>query len=277
MHRLSASDLVQRTLFQDGLLPGLGAMDDGSTRPSRAPLQDRPVPHGAEFRHETHSCAAGTRSYRSYIPAAPNGTWAGVIVMLHGCAQNPEDFAIGNGMNALADTHGLILIYPEQSRGNNAQSCWNWFSRGDQQRDKGEPAILAGITRKVMAEHGIEPDQTFVVGLSAGAAMAVILGETYPDVFSAVGVHSGLAYGAANGVPSAFAAMAGNALQEPGNAEPNRATRTIVFHGTADSIVYPSNGDQVAQQAVARGPRQTVQADSRGVVSGCAYMSHPGR
>ena len=117
--------------------------------------------------------------------------------MLHGCTQTPDDFATGTGMNVLAETHGFIVIYPGQSCGDNAQPCWNWFSHGDQQRGRGEPTILAELTQHVARTHDIQPSLTLVAGLSAGAAMAVILGETYPDVFAAVGAHSGLPYGAA--------------------------------------------------------------------------------
>lgn len=131
------------------------------------------MPAGAEFRNDTFTCSAGSRTY---IPASASQGVAGVVMMLHGCTQTPEDFAAGTGMNALAEEHRLVLIYPKQARGDNAQSCWNWFSRGDQKRDCGEPAILAGIAEKICKTHGVERDATCVAGLSAGAAMAVILG-----------------------------------------------------------------------------------------------------
>jgi poly(hydroxyalkanoate) depolymerase family esterase len=283
----AANDLVQRTLSQHGLMPDMGMSGAGAPQSSvpgldhlvmrqTSPLgkkqfQDVALPGGAEFLHDHYTCAAGSRSYRTYIPASSKDGPSGIIVMLHGCTQNLEDFAVGTGMNALAEMHGFVVIYPEQSRGSNAQSCWNWFSRGDQCRDRGEPAILAGMTRKAMAEHDITRQQTFVAGLSAGAAMAVILGETYPDVFSAVGAHSGLAYGTAKDVPSAFAAMAGNALDAPIGAPKTPAIRTIVFHGTADATVHPSNGERIAKRVMDHGPRQTVQTDRQGRAAGRTY------
>jgi poly(hydroxyalkanoate) depolymerase family esterase len=279
-----AKDLVQRTLARHGLMPG---PDGGQARglqqvmPSmenllgglkspfgNPPAQDVPIPDGAEFRHAQFSCAAGSRAYRTYVPSTAGEGVTGIVVMLHGCTQNPEDFAAGTGMNALAEEHRFVVIYPHQSRGDNAQSCWNWFSRGDQRRDRGEPAILAGMAREAMAEHGVSKERTFVAGLSAGAAMAVILGETYPDVFSAVGAHSGLPFGAARDVPSAFAAMAGNAEQPTGAASNTPAVRTIVFHGTADATVHPSNGERIARDAMDRGARQSVEIEEQGHISG---------
>ncbi len=283
----SANDLVQRTLARHGLMP---AADNGpaATGASAAPAMETllarfqspvntpvgrtiPLPDGAAFRQEQFSCAQGNRAYSVYVPSKATQGVTGVVVMLHGCTQNPEDFAIGTGMNVLAEAHRFVVIYPQQSRGDNAQSCWNWFSRGDQRRDRGEPAILAGLTRKVMAEFGVSGDRTFVAGLSAGAAMAVIMGETYPDIFAAVGAHSGLPFGAAKDVGSAFAAMAGNAL-DLGNGGPDRpAVRTIVFHGTADATVHPSNGDRIARNAMDRGSRQTICTEEQGEASGRAY------
>ena len=130
-------------------------------------------------------------------------------MMLHGCTQSPADFANGTGMNRIADAHDLIVVYPGQSRGANMQSCWNWFAPSDQERGSGEPAILAGLAVQIRQDHDIPEDRIFVAGLSAGGAMAVILGRAYPDVFTHVGVHSGLPYKAARDVQSAFAAMGG--------------------------------------------------------------------
>lgn len=277
----SANDLVMRTLAQHGLVP-VGA----STAPSpqaASPFQQmmagfRPqettapalaLPEGARS-EDQFTCPAGSRRYRSYIPASAQSGATGMIVMLHGCTQTPEDFAAGTGMNALADTHGFIVVYPHQSRGENAQSCWNWFRRGDQRRDQGEPAILAGLARAVAAEHCVPLGKTFVAGLSVGTAMAVILGETYPDVFAAVGAHSGLPCGAAKDVPSAFMAMAGNG----GDPTPLAGTTpvpTIILHGTADTTVCPVNGEQIARRVLALGPRQTLQSEDRGQAGGRAY------
>jgi poly(hydroxyalkanoate) depolymerase family esterase len=170
--------------------------------------------------------------------------------MLHGCTQSPDDFAAGTAMNALAETHNLLIAYPAQTRSDNASSCWNWFEPGHQRRDRGEPAILAGLASHLVREFGIDKSQVFVAGLSAGAAMAVILGKTYPDVFSAIGVHSGLAYRSAGDVMSALAAMQGNAGSKrprPSGAieTPAMPVRAIIFHGSADRTVHPRNAEQI--------------------------------
>ncbi|ETX27317.1 extracellular catalytic domain type 1 short-chain-length polyhydroxyalkanoate depolymerase [Roseivivax isoporae] len=280
----SANDLVTRTLARHGLAPGtlpggpatgpqvmpagLSAMLARLPAPGHQGAAQPDLPDGARFDADSFACAAGTRGYRTYVPASARDGVTGLVVMLHGCTQTPEDFAAGTGMNELAETHRFVVVYPQQSRGDNAQSCWNWFSRGDQRRDRGEPAILAGLTREVMARHAVPEDAVFVAGLSAGAAMAVILGGTYPDLFRAVGAHSGLPAGAANDVPSAFAAMAGS--EAPG-APRTRATRTIVFHGSADSTVHPSNGDRIVRQALEGGPRQSLETQDTGAVNGRSF------
>ena len=283
--RLSAAnDLVQRTLAQHGLvpqsrqtaghempgMPSLESMLAKFTGPIGNVTQtDLVIPAGAEFRSDTLTCPAGSRTYRTYIPASTaEGATTGVVMMLHGCTQTPEDFAAGTGMNALAELHRFVVVYPAQSRGDNAQSCWNWFSRGDQRRGRGEPAILAGIASLISKEHGVGPDRTFVAGLSAGAAMAVILGETYSDVFAAVGAHSGLPVGAAKDVTSAFAAMAGNATDAISQPAATGKTRTIVFHGNADATVHPSNGDAIAKRAVDAGALQTIETSTKGEAAG---------
>lgn len=279
----SANDLVTRTLAQHGLTAGPMPSAGGGSETQLAALsglmarfqpQGQPsgalveLPDGARFGENSFSCAAGTRRYRTYVPASAQEGATGLVVMLHGCTQTPEDFAAGTGMNALAEHHRFVVVYPQQSRGDNAQSCWNWFSRGDQKRDRGEPAILAGLTREVIARHAIPEDSVFVAGLSAGAAMAVILGGTYPELFKAVGAHSGLPAGAAKDVPSAFAAMAG---RETASAPRATATRTIVFHGDADATVHPSNGEGIVRQAFGDGPGQSLQTEDAGTMGGRSY------
>lgn len=241
-------------------LPGGLALPRGNSAPPA-------VPRGAFYEWRAHSGTSGSRDYRLYVPASlPDGP-QGLIVMLHGCTQNPDDFASGTAMNAQAEQHGLIVAYPLQARAHNAQNCWNWFRNGDQRRDAGEPAIIAGITRELIDEFGVDPSRVFVAGLSAGGAMAAILGEAYPELFAAIGVHSGLPAGCALDVMSAFAAMRGEAEGTPrssGNGA--RTPRTIVFHGAADATVHPSNGTRII--TFARSGRHESEVQERGISPG---------
>ena len=139
----------------------------------------------------SYGCQAGTRPYKLYIPAGYAGKPMPMIVMLHGCTQTPDDFAAGTRMNALAEERGCFVLYPAQTRAANRSRCWNWFKRGDQRRDKGEPAIIAGMTREVVSRYGIDARKVYVAGLSAGGAMAAVMGTAYPDLYAAIGIHPG--------------------------------------------------------------------------------------
>ncbi len=206
-----------------------------------------PVPPGARFEERRFAGPAGSLTYKVFVPSGRNGEALPVVVMLHGCTQDPDDFALGTRMNALAEEQGAIVVYPRQERAANAQKCWNWFQPGDQGRGAGEPALIAGIAREVVAEFGADPARVYVAGLSAGGAAAAILASAYPDVFAAAGIHSGLACGAARDLPSALAAMGqgGTAPKRAGGSVP-----TIVFHGDGDRTVHPLNGERVAAQAL---------------------------
>src|SRR3984957_2818947 len=214
-----------------------------------------PIPDGARLEKAHHAGVHGRRTYKLYVPS---GLRAGhpvpLVVMLHGCTQSPDDFAIGTRMNTLAEEQIFLVAYPAQPASANAQKCWNWFSPGDQERDSGEPALIAGITRQVIRDYAVDPARVYVAGLSAGGAAAAIMGEAYPDLYAAVGVHSGLACGAASDIPSAFAAMrqgeAGTRRQASGGARAARRTvPTIVFHAENDTTVHPRNGEHVLAQA----------------------------
>ncbi len=219
------------------------------------------IPDGARWEARSFSDPQGTRDYRLYVPASlPDGP-QGLVLMLHGCTQDPEDFARGTGMNAEAERHGLIVAYPHQTRAHNAQGCWNWFQPGNQQADGGEPAILAGMARALAVEFGVDPARIYAAGLSAGGAMAAILGATHPDVFAAIGVHSGLARGAAQDVASAFAAMRGQGRAQTSPAA--RAVRTIVFHGVDDPTVHLSNAEAVVRTAQAGSGGRTTRESGR--------------
>ncbi|MFN4271360.1 MAG: alpha/beta hydrolase family esterase [Aliihoeflea sp.] len=215
--------------------------------PRRGELAPEPLelPKGAQFLSLTHS-AAGNRDYRLYVPAnQPKGPMP-LIMMLHGCTQSPDDFAIGTGMNELAEQFGCLVAWPAQPKGANGQKCWNWFRPEDQTRDRGEPALMAGIVRDVLHDHAADPARVYVAGLSAGGAAAAILGAAYPELFAAVGIHSGLPVGGARDVPSAFAAMRRGST---GKVQPLAVT-SIVFHGLADNTVHPRNGDAVVAQSL---------------------------
>lgn len=204
------------------------------------------IPDGAQFLSLSHTGTKGSRGYRLYVPAKqPEGAMP-LIVMLHGCTQSPEDFAIGTGMNALAEEFGCLIAWPAQPQGANAQKCWNWYQPGDQARGHGEPALIAGIVSDILRDHPADPAQVYAAGLSAGGAAAAIMGAAYPDLFAAVGVHSGLPVGGAQDVASALAAMRGGTPGKP----LSRALPTIVFHGLADTTVNPANGVAVVAQAL---------------------------
>lgn len=225
-------------------------------------------------RFESHAFRGpeGQRAYKLYVPSGEAGRRP-LIVMLHGCTQSPDDFATGTGMNRLADEHGMLVAYPEQSQAANAKKCWNWFQAKDQKREGGEPAIIAAITRQVMARHAIDPDRVYIAGLSAGGAAAAIMGEVYPDLFAAVGVHSGLACGAARDMPSAFMAMraGGNDLPARNAGDGPPFVPTILFHGDRDATVHPVNGDQVLAQSRATADRLSTRRTSGTTPAGLRY------
>ncbi|RYF33949.1 MAG: PHB depolymerase family esterase [Comamonadaceae bacterium] len=213
-----------------------------------------------------------TLAYKLYLPPRPANTADAaeasampLVLMLHGCTQNPDDFAAGTQMNNLARELGVAVLYPAQTQRANAQGCWNWFKPQHQQRGRGEPAVLAALTQSVMAQHGIDPARVYVAGLSAGGAMADILGRCYPDLFAGVGVHSGLPAGAASDVMTAMSAMrSGPAAQatHAGDMPP-----LIVFHGDADATVSARNGDAVVAAALGKGneaPRITEGVSGKG-------------
>ncbi|MGI4847118.1 MAG: extracellular catalytic domain type 1 short-chain-length polyhydroxyalkanoate depolymerase [Janthinobacterium lividum] len=198
---------------------------------------------------------AGARDCKLFVPAAYHGQPLPLIVMLHGCRQDPADFAAGTRMNALAEEMACLVLYPGQSRSANGFNCWNWFSQDDQQRGLGEPAIIAGMTRHIINTWHVDTARVYVAGLSAGGAMAVIMGKTYPDLFAAIGVHSGLAYAGAHDMQSALRAMrigAPLALSHPEHGAlltpASKTMATIVFHGDSDTTEHPDNGDRVIEQ-----------------------------
>jgi len=211
--------------------------------PATAKPQGKKTPSDEQFIAGSYGAGAMNRGgYKLYIPPGAGERALPLLVMLHGCTQNPDDFAAGTAMNSLARAQGLYVLYPAQCAKANPQRCWNWFKHNHQSRGQGEPALIAGMTQAVLRAHLIDSDRVYVAGLSAGGAMAAILGECYPDIFAAVGVHSGLATGVASDLSSALAAMKGVDQKVQTRAS---GVATIVFHGDADSTVHKSNASQV--------------------------------
>ncbi|WP_133769916.1 extracellular catalytic domain type 1 short-chain-length polyhydroxyalkanoate depolymerase [Enterovirga rhinocerotis] len=229
------------TLSDFESLPTLGGSTGG--RRTKAPMQ---LPDRARFEERSFTGDAGTRAYKLYIPSGYDGGRVPLVVMLHGCTQSPDDFAAGTRMNDLAEEQAFLVVYPGQSATANPQRCWRWFSAEDQKRGRGEPSLIAGITQAVMAEFAVDPTRVYVVGMSAGGAAAAVMGSTYPDLFAAVGVHSGLACGAATDLPSALAAMKTGGVVRPRGGK--TIMPTIVFHGERDKTVHAVNGEQVIAQ-----------------------------
>ncbi len=230
------------------ILPRLERAPRGN--PSRQSSSRPTLPHGSRFEMRSIRTAAGALNFKLYVPANILQRPPPLVVMLHGCTQDADDFAIGTRMNELAEIYGFLVAYPEQARAANQSRCWNWFKAAEQKRDRGEPSLVADATRSIIAELGVDPARVFAAGLSAGGAAAAILGCTYPDLFAGIGVHSGLACGAASDMPSAFAAMrsgSGAVLAA------ERRIPTIVFHGTKDATVNPLNAEAVSRQAAGRG------------------------
>ena len=226
---------------------------------------------GGTFLLKPFDSPAGSRPYKLYVPATTNGTALALVIMLHGCTQSPDDFAAGTRMNLLADEQGFLVCYPAQTSSANSSKCWNWFNAGDQHRDHGEPAIIAGITRAVMAEYAVDPRRVYVAGLSAGGALAATMGQAYPDLYAGVAVHSGLACGAATDMSSAFRVMRqGSAAPLSSMKTVVPAVPTIVFHGDRDTTVNPINGDEVAAQ-ILKGESLRTEVDDGQVPRGHSF------
>ncbi|WP_321795023.1 PHB depolymerase family esterase [Caballeronia sp. J97] len=282
----AAAEIVKRAMRgerTDAAVAQADPHDDTTTTRLADLLQPRRNVHTRQTEGDVQDCghfslrryadAAGQRDYKVYVPGQYRSDPLPLIVMLHGCTQDADDFAAGTRMNALAETHGFIVAYPTQPQGANQSKCWNWFRPADQQRDRGEPSLIAGITREVMANYNVDPKRVFVAGLSAGGAMAAIVAQTYPDLYAAAGIHSGLPVGCAHDLPSALAAMRGgkakSKARNPVRADIHHAQAPqcplIVFHGDADATVHPANANELIREfsASETSPARASSGDSR--------------
>jgi poly(hydroxyalkanoate) depolymerase family esterase len=240
--------------FLDRITPAGFEPGPGGLAEPTAP--EVPGSESGQFLAKSFSNKAGTRAYKLYVPSQYRGQPLPLIVMLHGCTQSPDDFAAGTRMNLCAEEYNCFVAYPEQAASANVSKCWNWFRPGDQIRGQGEPALIAGLTRQVMSDYSVDEERVYAAGLSAGGAAAAVLAAAYPDLYAAIGVHSGLACGVARDVPSAFAAMRQSQPAARRRSDNNLSGRggysrivpAIVFHGDQDTTVHPNNGDQVIAQ-----------------------------
>jgi poly(hydroxyalkanoate) depolymerase family esterase len=288
MHASSDPEVrgAKATNFRKDVFAGLHVLFErvgskiGLPRAERAcaePTPDIP-PEAGRFLTRSYDNQSTKLVYKLYIPSGYDGRALPLLVMLHGCRQTADDFAAGTGMNRLAEEHVCFVAYPEQSAGANVAKCWNWFRPTDQQRGRGEPALIAGITRQIMADYCVDPRRVYVAGLSAGAAAAAIMGTAYPDLYAAIGVHSGLACGAASDLPSALAAMRQGKMAPSlrttaifTDEQKGRIVPTIVFHGDRDMTVHPDNGDRVITRSTTTAAHLHATVERGQVTGGHAY------
>lgn len=205
-----------------------------------------PTPPPGSFIEGAYSNSHGSRRYKLFVPSGAAGKPLPLLVMLHGCLQDPDDFALGTRMNTIAEEQRIFVLYPEQSEAANQTRCWNWFNPANQRRDQGEPSIIAGMTREVIGAHHIDARRVYIAGMSAGGAMAAIMAATYSDLYAAVGIHSGVPYGAAENFMAAITAMKDGAAT--GARLPSKSIPLIVFHGDQDVVVNSRNGEQLMSQ-----------------------------
>lgn len=231
-----------------------------------APADGRASAPG-EFLAGSFSDRAGTRAYKLYVPTAYRGQPLPLVTMLHGCMQTPDDFAAGTRLNALAEELPCLVLYPAQSRSANASLAWDWFNATDRQRGRGESSLIAGMTLEILDRYGLDPTRVYIAGLSAGGAMAAVMGALYPELYAAIGVHSGMPYATASDWTSALAAMQCACAETPDPAA--QWMPAIVLHGDRDETVHPGNGERIATQCLP--PHTTLRVVAGQAPGGYAY------
>src|SRR5450631_330399 len=211
------------------------AKPKGALTPS---AETRPEP--GSFVDGQFACREGKLAYKLYTPQGSKRRRLPLLVMLHGCAQSASSFAIGTRMNRIADERGFLVLYPQQSVSANLNRCWNWHRPGDQKRGSGEPSMIAALTRHIIDLCKANSARVYIAGISAGGSAAAITASAYPELYVAVGVHSGLARGDIRTLQGALSAMR-RGMEFSANSKTARPVYTIVFHGDEDRIVHPSN------------------------------------
>ncbi len=193
---------------------------------------------------------------KTYVPHTL-AKGAPLVVVLHGCTQNASLYNRGSGWSELADRHGFAVLFPEQTRSNNHNLCFNWYQSADRRRGQGEPASIAQMVRHMVATHGLDPARVYVNGLSAGGAMAAVMLATHPELFAGGAIIAGLPFAVAEGVPQALERMRGQGMpsrralaSKIANASDHDGPwpTLSVWHGTADSLVVPANADVIVDQ-----------------------------
>jgi poly(hydroxyalkanoate) depolymerase family esterase len=224
----------------------------------RAGSTARPRARGAPHLHELKGFGSNPGNLRMfvYVPRRLR-RGAPLVVALHACDQTAEEYDRGTGWSSLADRHGFAIVFPQQQPANNPKNCFSWFLPGDIARDHGEALSIRQMIGHALIKYGVNRRGIYVTGFSAGGAMAAVMLAAYPDVFAGGAILAGLPYGTARTVEQAFEAMfTERSFAAPALGEHVRAAsrhdgpwpRISVWHGTADPIVKPSNGEDIIRQ-----------------------------
>lgn len=269
-----ATALIQRGLHltRDTVRPDAATADRHGVIDADFEAIEDVGPTGGRSIHGHYTHGSEARDYALYVPADTDGAPRPLILMLHGCQQDAADVARLTRFNRLADELGFIVLYPTQSRTANATGCWNWFLPEHRRPDQGEAALLAALTREIAVRHGADPRRLYVAGLSAGGAMALALAAIHPELFAAVGVHSGLPYGLARDQVSALTLMHQGPSAVRGKADMEGiGVPVIVFQGDADLRVNPVNASWIIEQALSADDEPRIERETGRAPGGLDY------